>query len=72
MTQTTISEWFSDDHGRLDELFKQFQALKKSDLNKSQELYREFKTGLEHHNCLGGGHSLSAPSAPMTTASQNL
>lgn len=39
----------SNDHDRLDELFKQFQSLKRQDIAKAKQLFNEFKIGLQRH-----------------------
>ncbi len=45
----TITAFYEQDHDRLDELFKTFQQLKRSDLAKAKEAFREFKLGLQRH-----------------------
>jgi len=47
--QNTISAYYEQDHDRLDELFKTFQQLKRSDFPKAQEAFKEFKYGLQRH-----------------------
>ena len=47
--QNTITAFFEQDHDRLDELFKTFQELKRSDFSKAQEAFKEFKVGLQRH-----------------------
>ncbi len=47
--QKTISEFYEQDHDRLDELFKTFQQLKRSDFAKAKEAFKEFKFGLQRH-----------------------
>ena len=47
--QKTITEFFEQDHDRLDELFKTFQQLKRSDFPKAKEAFTEFKFGLQRH-----------------------
>jgi regulator of cell morphogenesis and NO signaling len=47
--QKTISEFYEQDHDRLDELFKTFQKLKRSDFAKAREAFKEFKFGLQRH-----------------------
>ena len=47
--QKTISEFYEQDHDRLDELFKTFQEMKRSDFPKSKEAFKEFKFGLQRH-----------------------
>jgi regulator of cell morphogenesis and NO signaling len=47
--QTTITEFFEQDHDRLDELFKTFQQFKRSDFLKAQESFTGFKSGLQRH-----------------------
>ena len=45
----TISAFFEKDHDRLDELFKTFQQLKRSDFPKAKEAFKAFKSGLQRH-----------------------
>jgi len=47
--QQTVSAFFEQDHDRLDELFKTFQQLKRSDFPKAKEAFKEFKFGLQRH-----------------------
>ena len=47
--QKTVSAFFEQDHDRLDELFKTFQQLKRSDFPKAKEAFKEFKFGLQRH-----------------------
>ena len=47
--QKTVSTFFEQDHDRLDELFKTFQQLKRSDFPKAKEAFKEFKFGLQRH-----------------------
>jgi regulator of cell morphogenesis and NO signaling len=47
--QQTITAFFEQDHDRLDELFKTFQQLKRSDFAKAKEAFKEFKVGLQRH-----------------------
>jgi iron-sulfur cluster repair protein YtfE (RIC family) len=47
--QQTISEFYEQDHDRLDELFKTFQELKRSDFAKAKEAFKAFKFGLQRH-----------------------
>jgi len=47
--QKTICEFYEQDHDRLDELFKTFQQLKRSDIPKAKGVFEEFKSGLERH-----------------------
>ena len=44
--QCTITVFYGQDHDRLDELFKTFQQLKRSDFVKAKEAFNEFKVGL--------------------------
>lgn len=44
-----ISEFFEQDHDRLDELFKTFQKFKRSDFAKAKEAFKELKFGLQRH-----------------------
>ena len=47
--QKTICEFYEQDHDRLDELFKTFQKLKRSDFPKAKEAFKAFKFGLQRH-----------------------
>jgi iron-sulfur cluster repair protein YtfE (RIC family) len=47
--QKTISEFYEQDHDRLDESFKTFQQLKRSDFPKAKEAFKTFKFGLQRH-----------------------
>lgn len=47
--QNTITAFYEQDHDRLDELFKTFQQLKRSDFAKAKESFKEFKVGLQRH-----------------------
>src|SRR5262245_53539391 len=49
LNATTISEYFEKDHDRLDELFTNFQRLKRVDFAMAKECFREFKSGLQRH-----------------------
>ena len=48
-TAEAIREYFARDHDRLDDLFKQFQALKRSDYPKAKGFFKAFKIGLQRH-----------------------
>ena len=47
--QHSISTFFEQDHDRLDALFESFQALKRHDVAKATEAFKEFKFGLQRH-----------------------
>ena len=49
MSEKTISGFYEQDHDRLDELFKTFQKLKRSDFAKAKAAFKEFKFGLQRH-----------------------
>lgn len=49
MATTTIAEFMGQDHDRLDDMFKQFQTIKKQDVAKARSLFQEFRTGLHRH-----------------------
>ena len=49
MPERTISSMFDEDHDRLDELFKSFHMLKRTDPAKAQKAFVDFKTGLQRH-----------------------
>jgi iron-sulfur cluster repair protein YtfE (RIC family) len=44
-----IRQVFEEDHDRLDDLFRSFQALKRSDATKAREAFKAFKFGLQRH-----------------------
>ena len=44
-----ITTYYEADHDRLDELFRQFQASKRSDFRKAKDFFRQFKIGLQRH-----------------------
>ena len=47
--QSTNTAYYEKDHDRLDELFKTFQQLKRSDFAKAKAAFQEFKVGLQRH-----------------------
>ncbi|MDP3595820.1 MAG: hemerythrin domain-containing protein, partial [Nitrospirota bacterium] len=49
MPERTISSMFDEDHDRLDELFKTFHLLKRTDPAKAQQAFADFKIGLQRH-----------------------
>ena len=49
MATTTIAEFMAQDHDRLDDMFKQFQTIKKQDASKARSVFQEFLTGLHRH-----------------------
>ena len=49
MTQETISTYYETDHDRLEELFKKFQELKRTDFPKAKAFFKEFRFGLQRH-----------------------
>ncbi|MGA6828809.1 hemerythrin domain-containing protein [Nitrospira sp. NS4] len=49
MSERTISSYYEEDHDRLDELFKAFQQLKRSDFPKAKEAFKAFEAGLQRH-----------------------
>jgi len=49
MKEASITQYFQQDHDRLDALFQQFQHLTNTDPTKAREWFREFKSGLERH-----------------------
>jgi len=49
MGTTTIAEFMGQHHDRLDDIFKQFQTIKKQDVSKARSLFQEFLTGLHRH-----------------------
>jgi len=46
---TTIFEFMSRDHDRLDNIFEKFKELKKSDMSNAATLFSDFKAGLQAH-----------------------
>ena len=49
MDGRTITQFYSEDHARLDSLFEQFQKLKEKEPDQSIKILEEFKAGLEQH-----------------------
>jgi iron-sulfur cluster repair protein YtfE (RIC family) len=49
MGEKKITAFYEQDHDRLDELFKTFQVLKRSDVAKAKEAFNAFKVGLQRH-----------------------
>ncbi len=49
MSTPTISEFYSDDHTRLDGLFEQYLKLKENEPDRAIKVLEEFKFGLEQH-----------------------
>lgn len=49
MAHPTIRQFFQTDHERLDALFKDFQALKRSDYATAKDAFARFKFGLQRH-----------------------
>ena len=47
--QKTIREFYEQDHDRLDDLFKTFQKLKRSDFAEAKDAFNQFKFGLQRH-----------------------
>jgi len=47
--QTTIREFYEQDHDRLDELLKTYQKLKRFDFAQAKEAFEQFKIGLQRH-----------------------
>ncbi len=45
----SIKKFMSEDHDRLDGIFREFQNAKKSDPGRAIKLFSEFKTGLQRH-----------------------
>ena len=45
----TILKFYEQDHDRLDELFKTYQKLKRSDFAQAKEAFEQFKSGLQRH-----------------------
>ncbi len=49
MKQITITEYYQNDHLRLDKLFDLYSTLKHSDSLKAKSSFQEFKIGLQRH-----------------------
>lgn len=49
MKPATIAAYFSQDHDRLDALFRRFQTLKATDRPSALAAFQEFQSGLERH-----------------------
>lgn len=49
MAEYTVTGYYETDHDRLDELFKHFQQLKRTDFTKARLCFKEFKFGLQRH-----------------------
>ena len=49
MPERTISSMFDEDHDRLDELFKSFHRLKRTDFDKATRAFEDFKIGFQRH-----------------------
>ncbi|TAK59351.1 MAG: hemerythrin domain-containing protein [Bacteroidetes bacterium] len=49
MSDMKVTNYYEADHDRLDELFKQFQQLKRQDMPKARELFTMFRSGLLRH-----------------------
>ena len=47
--KTTILEFMSKDHDSLDNLFEEFNKLRKSDISRAKSLFLEFSVGLQAH-----------------------
>jgi regulator of cell morphogenesis and NO signaling len=49
MKDLSISQYYEVDHDRLDDLFKNFQSLKRSEFLRAKEFFVAFKFGLQRH-----------------------
>ena len=49
MTSPSLARFFTDDHERLDSLFREFQSKKQSDPGGALDILEAFKSGLEQH-----------------------
>lgn len=49
MNMQSVTEYFEKDHDRLDSLFTEFRALKRSDARAAKRKFKEFLTGLTRH-----------------------
>lgn len=49
MEYRLISEFFEEDHDRLDDLYKNYQTAKATDLSKAKEEFEAFRFGLQRH-----------------------
>ncbi len=44
-----ITTYYEADHDRLDELFRNFQQMKRTDFSQAKTFFKEFKFGLQRH-----------------------
>jgi regulator of cell morphogenesis and NO signaling len=49
MSTTTVHQYFTADHRRLDDLMRTFQSEKRRDFSKAKDAFREFLFGLRRH-----------------------
>jgi iron-sulfur cluster repair protein YtfE (RIC family) len=49
MNTPKITEYYEQDHDRLDGLFQEYQRLKRTDYAKAKESFKQFKFGLQRH-----------------------
>lgn len=49
MKEQLLTAYFEADHGRLESLFGQYQALKRSDSDAARRYFKAFLTGLKRH-----------------------
>lgn len=47
--ENLINNFMSQDHDRLDDIFKEFVRKRKKKLSQAKQLFSQFKTGLERH-----------------------
>jgi iron-sulfur cluster repair protein YtfE (RIC family) len=49
MDYRLISDFFEEDHDRLDDLYKNYQKAKETDLSNAKEQFEAFQSGLQRH-----------------------
>lgn len=49
MPKQTLAAYYGKDHDRLGEIFRTFQALKRTDFNRAKMAFSEFRTDLQKH-----------------------
>lgn len=48
-TTNKVNDFMTDDHNRLDGIFKEFRAIKKKDIARAKKLFAEFRNDLKRH-----------------------
>lgn len=44
-----VTNFYGEDHDRLDDLFRKFQQMKRKDFNEAKGFFKQFKAGLQRH-----------------------